>query len=73
MGEDDVQPKDGAGQFWIVLESILGYIMLGGLISILAINLPVGVKGGLGLLATYQPTLSAGPARGWQSSLGLAE
>ncbi len=25
------------------------------------------------LLATYQPTLSAGPARGWQSSLGLAE
>lgn len=38
-----------------------------------ALYLPAKLQGLLWLLATYQPTLSAGPARGWQSSLGLAE
>jgi len=36
LGFGDVTPKDGAGQFWIVFEVILGYVMLGGLISIFA-------------------------------------
>ncbi|MBI1924102.1 pentapeptide repeat-containing protein [Candidatus Poribacteria bacterium] len=36
LGFGDVQPANGAGQFWITLEVILGYVMLGGLISIFA-------------------------------------
>jgi len=36
LGFGDVTPADGAGQFWITLEVILGYVMLGGLISIFA-------------------------------------
>lgn len=36
LGFGDVQPANGSGQFWITLEVILGYVMLGGLISIFA-------------------------------------
>lgn len=36
LGFGDVQPENGAGVFWVGFEVILGYIMLGGLISIFA-------------------------------------
>ena len=36
LGFGDVTPLDWVGQLWITLEVILGYIMLGGLISIFA-------------------------------------
>ncbi|NQS98818.1 MAG: pentapeptide repeat-containing protein [candidate division Zixibacteria bacterium] len=36
LGFGDVTPLNFAGQVWITLEVILGYVMLGGLISILA-------------------------------------
>jgi hypothetical protein len=36
LGFGDIYPKPGWLQFWVALEVILGYIMLGGLISILA-------------------------------------
>ena len=36
LGLGDVQPADEAGLLWVTLEVILGYIMLGGLISIFA-------------------------------------
>jgi uncharacterized protein YjbI with pentapeptide repeats len=36
LGFGDIVPKPGLLQFWVMLEVILGYIMLGGLISILA-------------------------------------
>jgi hypothetical protein len=36
LGFGDIVPKPGWLQFWVMLEVILGYIMLGGLISILA-------------------------------------
>jgi hypothetical protein len=36
LGFGDVTAKDGLGQFWITLEVVLGYVMLGGLISIFA-------------------------------------
>lgn len=36
LGFGDIIPRSGWLQFWIMLEVILGYIMLGGLISILA-------------------------------------
>ena len=36
LGFGDVTPQNLAGEIWITLEVILGYIMLGGLISILA-------------------------------------
>ncbi|MBC8236474.1 hypothetical protein H8E77_43565 [bacterium] len=34
LGFGDVKPADGAGQFWITLEVVVGYIMLGILIGI---------------------------------------
>jgi hypothetical protein len=39
LGFGDVQPQNGAGLFWVALEVIIGYIMLGGLISIFATKL----------------------------------
>jgi hypothetical protein len=36
LGFGDIVPRTGWLQFWVMLEVILGYIMLGGLISILA-------------------------------------
>jgi hypothetical protein len=36
LGFGDITPKPGWLQFWVMLEVILGYIILGGLISILA-------------------------------------
>jgi hypothetical protein len=36
LGFGDIYPKPCWLQFWVALEVILGYIMLGGLISILA-------------------------------------
>jgi uncharacterized protein YjbI with pentapeptide repeats len=36
LGFGDITPKAGWLQFWVMLEVIIGYIMLGGLISILA-------------------------------------
>ena len=36
LGFGDVHPLNLAGEIWLVLEVILGYIMLGGLISIFA-------------------------------------
>ena len=36
LGFGDVQPADWVGQLYITLEVILGYVMLGGLISIFA-------------------------------------
>jgi hypothetical protein len=36
LGFGDVTPLNLAGEIWLALEVILGYIMLGGLISILA-------------------------------------
>ncbi|MBC8279102.1 MAG: two pore domain potassium channel family protein [FCB group bacterium] len=36
LGFGDVTPENITGQLWITMEVILGYIMLGGLISILA-------------------------------------
>jgi hypothetical protein len=39
LGFGDVKPSDWVGQFWITLEVISGYVMLGGLISIFANNL----------------------------------
>jgi len=36
LGFGDVKPADWIGQFWITLEVVLGYVMLGGLISIFA-------------------------------------
>ena len=36
LGFGDVTPLDWVGQLWITLEVILGYVMLGGLISIFA-------------------------------------
>jgi hypothetical protein len=36
LGFGDVTPLDWIGQLWITLEVILGYVMLGGLISIFA-------------------------------------
>lgn len=36
LGFGDITPLNGAGQFWLTLEVIIGYIMLGGLISIFA-------------------------------------
>ncbi|NIM17935.1 MAG: hypothetical protein GTO45_38655, partial [Candidatus Aminicenantes bacterium] len=36
LGFGDIVPKTDLLQFWVMLEVILGYIMLGGLISILA-------------------------------------
>jgi hypothetical protein len=36
LGFGDVKPADWIGQLWITLEVILGYVMLGGLISIFA-------------------------------------
>ncbi len=36
LGYGDITPANGAAQFWIVLEVLIGYIMLGGLISIFA-------------------------------------
>ena len=39
LGFGDIVPKCGWLQLWVMLEVILGYIMLGGLISILATKL----------------------------------
>ncbi len=39
LGFGDVHPQNFAGLFWVVLEVILGYVMLGGLISIFATKL----------------------------------
>lgn len=36
LGFGDVTPTDALGQLWITLEVVLGYVMLGGLISIFA-------------------------------------
>lgn len=36
LGSGDITPKPGCLQFWVAFEVILGYIMMGGLISILA-------------------------------------
>jgi hypothetical protein len=36
LGFGDIVPRTGWLQFWVMLEVILGYIMLGGLISIFA-------------------------------------
>ncbi|MCK5059517.1 MAG: two pore domain potassium channel family protein, partial [Candidatus Aminicenantes bacterium] len=36
LGFGDIIPKSGWLQFWVMLEVTLGYIMLGGLISIFA-------------------------------------
>jgi hypothetical protein len=36
LGFGDIIPGPGWPQFWVALEVIMGYIMLGGLISILA-------------------------------------
>ncbi len=36
LGFGDVTPTNTAGMFWITLEVVLGYVMLGGLISILS-------------------------------------
>ncbi len=36
LGFGDVKPADWVGQFWITIEVVLGYVMLGGLISIFA-------------------------------------
>ena len=36
LGFGDVTPLDWVGQMWITLEVVLGYVMLGGLISIFA-------------------------------------
>jgi hypothetical protein len=39
LGFGDIQPRNGAGLFWVGLEVIIGYIMLGGLVSIFASKL----------------------------------
>ena len=39
LGFGDITPKSGWAAFWITLEVILGYVMLGGLISIFATKL----------------------------------
>lgn len=39
LGFGDVQPSNGAGLFWVSFEVILGYIMLGGMVSIFASKL----------------------------------
>ncbi len=36
LGFGDIQPGNGPGLFWVSLEVIIGYVMLGGLISIFA-------------------------------------
>ena len=36
LGFGDVLPKNLAGELWLTLEVVLGYVMLGGLISIFA-------------------------------------
>jgi hypothetical protein len=36
LGFGDVTPTNFWGEFWVTLEVILGYVMLGGLISIFA-------------------------------------
>jgi uncharacterized protein YjbI with pentapeptide repeats len=36
LGFGDITPLDKAGEIWVTIEVVLGYIMLGGLISILA-------------------------------------
>lgn len=36
LGFGDVTPLNMAGEFWVTAEVILGYVMLGGLISIFA-------------------------------------
>jgi len=36
LGFGDITPANKAGEIWLALEVILGYIMLGGLISIFA-------------------------------------
>lgn len=39
LGFGDIVPKTGWGMFWVTVEVVLGYIMLGGLISIFATKL----------------------------------
>lgn len=39
LGFGDITPANKAGEIWLALEVILGYIMLGGLISIFAVKL----------------------------------
>lgn len=36
LGFGDIQPTNLAGEIWLVLEVLLGYIMLGGLVGIFA-------------------------------------
>jgi len=41
LGFGDIVPKTAGLQFWVMLEVIIGYIMPGGLISILANKLAI--------------------------------
>jgi hypothetical protein len=36
LGFGDIKPATVEGSFWVMIEVLLGYVMLGGLISILA-------------------------------------
>ena len=36
LGFGDITPTNRAGEIWLVLEVLLGYVMLGGLIAIFA-------------------------------------